>query len=99
MPQSYKQKYSIAEFDPYCLIVTNLPLNCTAEELHIYLDTLVYTVKPEYGKTPPIKNVDMSHNNNFCITTCANKEIKSFFKINNDLKYKESSLKVNALFS
>ena len=50
IPEHLKEKFASIESSPLTLIIANIPINVTLEEMREYFNTLLISLKPNFGK-------------------------------------------------
>lgn len=52
IPEMLKEKFAAIESSPLTLIIANIPINVTLEELREYFNTLLVSLKQNFGSLP-----------------------------------------------
>jgi len=69
IPQTLKRKYKTIELDPQALILTNLPLGVTSEELFQFFNVLLTSLEPRYDEQGirPVESCDIGETKRFAV--------------------------------
>ena len=67
IPEHLKEKCANLEFNTNVLIVANIPINVTIEELREYFNTLLVSLKQNPNGGIPLKSLEIGETKNFAI--------------------------------
>lgn len=67
IPEHLKEKCAILESNPNVIIVANIPINVTIEELREYFNTLLVSLKQNANGGFPLKSLEIGETKNFAI--------------------------------
>lgn len=99
IPEFLKEKYAALESNPLVVIIANIPINVTIEELREYFNTLLVSLKQNsFATGTPIKSIEIGETKNFAIIELSSKDWKKICNSLDNLEYQGFKLMVILLF-
>ena len=75
IPEHLKDHFAEIEENPLKLIIGNIPMNMTRDELKQYFHTLLVSLNPQLRHTPPIVSFEIGETKNYAVAELFNKDV------------------------